>query len=223
MSGFLGLGLGAMTLRLRGIFFAIATMAVSIIVETVVNNWDYMGGSRGTVVPSSHEVTRLGNYLRLVVFATSVLAVVAVAAARYIQNSWIGHGLRAVRDDEQAAESMGVPTLHLKLLAASISGALMGAVGSMVPPLMNFLEPSTLFSLNYAMLPVAIALVGGTSHWIGPIVGALVLGTFLRVILVTVSSDMNVLIVGAVLVLVVVAAPQGIVGSALSWYRRERA
>ena len=212
VSGGLGFGLGAMTMRLRGIFFAIATMAVSIILETVINNWDYMGGSRGIIVMPPQESTWLGNHLRLLMFVMAVLAVAAVASARHIQTSRIGRGLHAIRDDEVAAESLGVPTLRLKLIAASISGAFMGALGAMVPLFMNFIEPASLFSLNYAMLPVAIALVGGTSHWMGPIVGALLLGSVQRVVTVTVSSDVNALIIGVLLVLVVVAAPQRIVG-----------
>jgi branched-chain amino acid transport system permease protein len=132
--------------------------------------------------------------------------------ARYVETSWIGRGLQAIRDSEEAAESVGVPTLKLKLFAATVSGALMGVAGAPFPLYMSFIEPTSAFSLNYAVSALAMPIIGGTASWIGPVVGALLLGSVQQVVTVTVSSELNVLVVGLLLVIFVVVAPQGILG-----------
>ena len=107
---------------------------------------------------------------------------------------------------------MGVPTLRLKLIATVISGALMGAAGAPFPMYMSFIEPVSAFSLNYSVSALAMPIIGGTSSWLGPVIGAVLLGTVQQVVTVTISSELNVLIVGVLLVFFVVAAPQGILG-----------
>jgi branched-chain amino acid transport system permease protein len=136
------------------------------------------------------------------------LAGVAVLIARYIETSWLGRGLRAIRDNEEAAECAGVPTLRLKLMACAVSGALMSAAGAPLAMYQSFVEPVSSFSLNYSVSALAMPLIGGTSHWIGP----LLLGIVQQVVTVTISSELNVLVVGVLLVVFVVAAPDGIVG-----------
>jgi branched-chain amino acid transport system permease protein len=140
--------------------------------------------------------------------------VIAVAAARYIESSWIGLGLRAIRDNEEAAESSGVPTLKLKLLACAVSGALMSAAGALFPMYLSYVEPQTAFSLNFSASALAMAIIGGTSGWLGPVIGALLIGTTQQIVTVTISSELNVLVVGVLLVVFVVLAPQGILGLA---------
>lgn len=212
MAGLLGLGVGLLTLRLRGIFFSIATIAITIILETVVLNWAYVGGAKGLPILRPTEVPLFDNYTQWLFFVMAVIAVVAVAIARYIQSSWIGRGLRAIRDNEGAAECSGVPTLKLKLFAATVSGALMGAAGAPYALLGSFIEPTSAFSLNHAVNALAMPIIGGTAHWVGPVIGAVLLGTVQQVVTVTISSEMNVLVVGVLLVVFVVAAPEGILG-----------
>ena len=211
-AGLLGFGVGLLTLRLRGIFFSIATIAITIILETVVANWDYVGGARGLPILRPTSTPFFENYTQWLFFVMTIIVVVAVAAARYIQTSWIGRGLRAIRDNEVAAECSGVPTLKLKLFAATLSGALMGAAGAPFAQYLSFIEPTSVFSLNYAVNALAMPIIGGTAHWIGPILGAILLGTVQQVVTVTISSEINVLVVGVMLVVFVVAAPEGILG-----------
>jgi branched-chain amino acid transport system permease protein len=135
-----------------------------------------------------------------------------VSFARYIESSWIGRGLRALRDTEEAAECSGVPTLRLKLLACTVSGALMGMAGAPLPMYLSFLEPASSFSLNYSVVALAGAIIGGTSNWIGPVLGAILLASVQQIVTVTISSEMNVLVVGVMLVVFVVGAPDGIIG-----------
>jgi branched-chain amino acid transport system permease protein len=212
MAGLLGLGVGMLTLRLRGIFFSIATIAITIILETVVLNWTYVGGAKGLPILRPAETPFFDNYTQWLFFVMTVIAVIAVAVARYVQSSWFGRGLRAIRDNEEAAECSGVPTLRLKLYAATISGALMGAAGAPYALLASFIEPTSAFSLNHAVNALAMPIIGGTAHWIGPVIGALLLGGVQQVVTVTISSEINVLVVGVMLVVFVVVAPEGILG-----------
>jgi branched-chain amino acid transport system permease protein len=135
-----------------------------------------------------------------------------VALARTIERSRLGLGFNAIRDDEQAAEAAGVPTLRMKLVAATLSGALMGMAGAPLPYYVTYLDPSSSFSLAYAVNSVAMPLIGGMTSWIGPVIGAILLGTIQEIATVTISSELNLLIVGLLLILFIVAAPNGIVG-----------
>ena len=211
-SALLGAFVGLLTLRLRGIYFAIATLAITVVVETAVLNWDYVGGARGITVIRPHEDAVFGTYNRMLVVLMAAMAVAAVAAARWVERSAFGRGLAAIRDGEDAAEACGVPTLRLKVAAATLSGALMGAAGAPLPLYMNFIDPHSAFGMNYAVSALAMPMIGGTSHWIGPVIGAVLLGGAQQAVTVTISSEINVLVTGLLLVGFVVAAPKGILG-----------
>jgi branched-chain amino acid transport system permease protein len=213
VAALLGLGIGYLTLRLRGTFFSIATLALSVVLQTVIINWEYVGGSRGISVlrPSGPP---FGNYVVFLFTVMVALAVVAVVTARFIERSWIGRGLAALRDNEEAAECMGVPTLRLKLFATTVSGFLLGVAGAPFPYYVTFVEPNSAFALDYAVNALAMPMIGGTTSWIGPVIGAVLLGTAQQLATVTISSELNLLIVGVVLVAFVVVAPEGILGLA---------
>src|SRR5471032_658594 len=219
----LGFGVGLLTLRLRGIFFSIATVAVAIILETVVNNWRFVGGATGVQILRPPVMEPFDSYTKMIFVVAALLAIIAVAIARAIQTSWIGRGLRAIRDDEEAAECAGVPTLKLKLLACAVSGALASAIGAPLAMYQSFVEPASAFNLNYSVSALAMSIIGGTSHWIGPVTGAFLLGTVQQVVTVTVTSELNVMVVGVLLVVFVVAAPEGIVGLVTKLLRKKAA
>ena len=219
VSGLLGFGVGLLTLRLRGIFFAIATVAVIFICETLMVNWRYVGGATGLQLLRPETLAPFDSYIRMLFVVMALLAVAAVSMARYIQTSWIGRGLRAIRDSEEAAESSGVPTLRLKLFACTVSGLLMGAAGAPMPMYLSFIEPASTFNLSYSVSALAMPMIGGTAHWIGPVIGALLLGSVQQIVTVTISNEINVLVVGVLLVLFVVLAPDGVLGLFKRWTR----
>jgi branched-chain amino acid transport system permease protein len=208
----LGFGVGIMTLRLRGIFFAIATVAILFICETLMVNWRYVGGATGLQLLRPDVMAPFATYTRMLFVVMALLALIAISIARYVQVSWIGRGLRAIRDSEEAAECSGVPTLKLKLFACTISGALMGAAGAPMPMYLSFIEPASSFSLNWGVSALAMPMIGGTAHWFGPVIGALLLGSIQQIVTVTISNEINVLVVGVLLVLFVVLAPDGVLG-----------
>jgi branched-chain amino acid transport system permease protein len=211
VSALLGLGIGYLTLRLRGVFFSIATLALSIVLQTVIINWEFVGGSRGLSVIRPGGAP-FGNYVTFLFTVMTGLAVSSVLVARFIQRSWIGRGLAALRDNEEAAECMGVPTLRLKLFATTVSGFLLGVAGAPFPYYVTFVEPNSAFSLDYAVNALAMPMIGGTTSWVGPVIGAVLLGSAQQVATVTISSELNLFIVGVVLVAFVVAAPEGLLG-----------
>ena len=215
VSGAVGFGMGYLTLRLRGAFFAIATLALAVVLQTLIVNWQYVGGSRGAYVirPANIDVLGLAvPYIQYLFLLMLLLTVVAIATARMIERSRLGFGFATIRDDELAAEAAGVPTLRLKLIATTISGALMGMAGAPFPYYLGYIEPASAFGLAYAVNSIAMPMIGGTGSWIGPLVGALLLGTIQQVTTVTISSAVNLLIVGVLLVAFVIIAPNGIVG-----------
>jgi branched-chain amino acid transport system permease protein len=208
----LGLAVGVLTLRMQGIYFSIATIALTIIIETCVMNWRYVGGAAGIQIQRPPVLPLFESYVQMLFVVQALLVVLAVSIARYIQGSWIGRGLQAIKDDELAAECTGVPTLRLKLLACVVSGALMCAAGAPAAMYLQYADPSSAFNLNYSVSVLAMSLIGGTAHWIGPVLGAILLGTTQQFLAVTISSEVNVLVLGVMLVLFVVAAPEGLIG-----------
>jgi branched-chain amino acid transport system permease protein len=216
VAGLVGLGTGYLTLRLRGVFFAIATLALAVVLQTLIVNWDFVGGSRGAYVirPATDPVFGM-NYIEYLFLVMLVLVVVALTTARAIERSRLGYGFATIRDDELAAEASGVPTLRLKLVATTLSGAFMGMAGAPFPYYIGFLEPSSAFGLAYAVNAIAMPMIGGTTSWVGPLIGAVLLGTLQQLATVTISSAISLLIVGLLLVFFVIIAPNGIIG----WFR----
>lgn len=230
LAGFLGLSIGYFTLRLKGVYFAIATLALAIVLETFVNNWDFVGGAAGTSILPPRKPELLGvlivdrkgggvfsNNKEFLFFLMAALAIGSVWIARTIEKGKLGRGLNSIKDNEEAAECMGVPTLRLKLIATTISGGLMGMAGAVFPSYLTFIDPPTAFNLEFAVNSLAMPMIGGTFTWIGPVVGALLLGTVQQVAIVTISSELNLLILGVMLVVFVTTAPNGIVG----WFMKK--
>ena len=221
VSGLVGLGTGYLTLRLRGVFFSIATLALAVVVQTVITNWEFVGGSSGAYVIRPANGPWGGSYVEYLFYVMLILACAAVALARGIEHSAIGYGLAAIRDDEGAAEISGVPTLKLKVLATVLSGTLMGMAGAPLPFSVAYLDPPSAFNLSYAVNTIAMPLVGGTRTWIGPVIGAILLDGVQETAMVTISSASNLLLVGLLMVAFITLAPNGIVGLVQSARRRK--
>ncbi len=220
VAGLVGLGMGYLTLRLRGVFFAIGTLALAVVLQTFIVNWSFVGGSRGAYVIPPNDIPVFGPYIQYLFMLMLILVIVALTTARLIERSRLGLGFATIRDDELAAEASGVPTLKLKLIATVVSGALMGMAGAPFPFYIGYVEPGSAFDLSYAVNSIAMPMIGGTTSWVGPLVGAVLLGTLQQVATVTISSAGNLLIVGLLLIGFVIVAPNGIVGLWQTWVMR---
>jgi branched-chain amino acid transport system permease protein len=221
VSGVVGFGMGYLTLRLRGAFFAIATLALAVVLQTLIVNWDFVGGSRGAYILRPEEVPLIGSYIKYLFLVMLLLAVTSLVIARLIERSRLGYGFATIRDDELAAEASGVPTLKLKLIATTISGALMGMAGAPFPYYIGYLQPSSTFGLDYAVNSIAMPLIGGTTSWVGPLIGTILLGSLQQIATVTISSAVNLLLVGVILVAFVIVAPNGIIGLVHHYWQRK--
>ena len=213
LAGLVGVGTGYLTLRLRGVFFSIATLALAVVVQTLITNWDFVGGARGAYVLRPRNAPLIGGeYMQYLFLIMLVMCVISLTVARLIERSSLGYGFAAIRDDEAAAEASGVPTLRLKLIATGLSGGFMGLAGSPLPYYVTYLDPASGFNLNYAVNAIAMPLIGGTGSWLGPVLGAVLVGGLQEWLRVTISSEWSLLLAGVLLVAFVIAAPQGIVG-----------
>jgi len=169
----------------------------------------------------------VGSYMQYLFLLMLSLAVAAIATARAIEHSELGYGFATIRDDEAAAEASGVPTLRLKLIATTLTGMFMGMAGAPYPYYVTYLDPASGFNLAFAVNSIAMPLIGGTTTWAGPLIGALLLGSVQQIA--TVSTvlgthpEVNLLIVGLLLIAFVVAAPNGIVGFFQARLRQSRA
>jgi branched-chain amino acid transport system permease protein len=215
----LGVATGYLTLRIQGIYFAIATVALVVVLETLVHNTDYLGGAAGLPLLLPPPPAWFGGQPQFVFFVMLVLAVGAVIVARWIEVSWVGRGLRAIRASEPAAECSGVPTLKLKLLACAISGAIMAMAGAPYATYSSYVDPVSAFSLTIGLNALAMPLIGGTKTWLGPVIGAVLLASVQQITTVTISSEFNILAVGVVLIAFVVLAPEGLLGLRWPWRR----
>jgi branched-chain amino acid transport system permease protein len=207
--------MGYLTLRLRGVFFSIATLAMAVVFQTLITNWDFVGGSRGAYIIRPDHIAISGfelPYIQYLFLIMLLLTVVALSIARAIERSRLGFAFASIRDDELAAEAAGVPTLRIKLIATTLSGALMGMAGAPFPYYIGYVEPAAAFGLAYAVNAIAMPMIGGTTSWSGPLIGAVLLGSLQQIVTVTISSAANLLIVGVLLVMFVIIAPKGIVG-----------
>jgi branched-chain amino acid transport system permease protein len=212
VASLVGLVTAYLTLRLRGVFFAIATLALAIVLQTLVMNWDFVGGPLGYYSVRPDSIVGFPSYVNYLFVVMLGLALIAVLVARAIELSFIGQGLAAIRDNELAAECCGVPTLRLKVFATMVSGGLMGMAGAPFPYYITYLDPSSAFSLAYGINSIAMPLIGGMTHWIGPVIGAILLAVIQQVATVTISSELNLMIVGVLLISFITLAPNGIVG-----------
>lgn len=208
----LGVAAGYLTLRVQGVYFAIATVALVVVLETTVYNIEYLGGAAGLALLAPPPPAWFRGQPQYVFFVMLALAAGAVVIARWIEVSWLGRSLRAIRASEPAAECSGVPTLKLKLAACALSGGIMSLAGAPYPTYSSYVDPVSVFGLTIGLNALAMPLIGGTQSWLGPVIGAVLLASVQQITTVTISSEFNILAVGVVLIAFVALAPDGLLG-----------
>ena len=166
------------TMRLRGHYFALATLAFGEVLRAIANTWaSVTGGPVGLSIPFSEGLAQMQFKSSIPYYYLMLGAAVAVSVVfALISRSRLGYRLRAVKADPQAAEVIGVDTARTRILAAAISAALMGACGTLYAQFIYFFDPDTVFSLVGISVRVAlICIVGGVGTVAGPLVGALLI------------------------------------------------
>jgi branched-chain amino acid transport system permease protein len=199
--------------RLRGAYFALATLGVILLFHRLAFNLeDLTQGTAGISLPPKDSLVQsyyLGYVLMLVVLATSL----GIARSRF------GLALRTIREDEPVAETFGVNCYYYKAVALTISGIFPTLMGCLFAWWQKYIHPDSVFGLEIALFPIAMAMLGGTGAIFGPLVGALFLTGVEDLIWANVKVEYGKLTAyGLVLVLVAIAMPQGMIRT--RWFRR---
>lgn len=215
-----GLVIGFLSNRLRGPYFVLATIALSQVLLIVASRWrGFTAGSEGIPVPFRPGLWTLGFASKLpwlyLVLGTAVLLYLA---QRYLEVSRLGVRLAAVREDEDAARSLGVPSRRLKVAAIAASAALTSACGTLWAQYVGFVDPFYVFSVDLSVRFALGTIIGGLATALGPFVGAALittLETYLRATFGGIGAGLvgiYLVIYGALLIVVVRLAPEGLAG-----------
>jgi branched-chain amino acid transport system permease protein len=212
------LAVGLPTFRLKGPYFAIATIGLSEAVRVVMTNLPATGGASG------YRVMERGPFHQLQHFYSALgLAAGAVAVSILVRRSRLGLALAAIRDDEDAAADLGVNPLRAKLAAHAIAAALTGAAGGVHARYAAYVNPQGEFAFAISVAILLMPIIGGVGTIWGPIVGAGVYG-LVHDEIVAAFPQLHLLIYGSLLVLIVLFEPEGIVGllgrASRAWARR---
>ena len=194
--------LGLPVLRLRGHYFAIATLALAQVMAAVVSNLDIAGRNIGLVLP----LTRNDALFYELALGLLVLATLCVA---WIAHSRFGYGLIAIREDEDAASAIGANATLLKVAAFALAGVLTALAGGIHAYWITFIDPASSFDLSLNVRMIIMAVFGGAGSVFGPIVGAFLLSAISEVLSSEVSSIAS-LFFGVVIVVAVVLMPRGL-------------
>jgi branched-chain amino acid transport system permease protein len=200
------LAIGLPTFRLKGPYFAIATIGVSEAVRVVMTNLSATGGASGYRVMEKGPFHQLQHF-----YSALALAAGAVAISVLVRRSRLGLALVAVREDEEAAADLGVNPLRAKLLAHAIAAALTGAAGGVHARYAAYVNPQGEFAFAISIAILLMPIIGGVGTIWGPVVGAGIYGLVHEEIIAA-FPELHLLIYGSLLILIVLFEPAGIVG-----------
>jgi branched-chain amino acid transport system permease protein len=194
--------LGIPILRLRGHYFAIATLGIALATQEIISNADWLGGGSGFTVRPIDAYSSY-YYAMWLVCAASMLATFLIARSK------LGYALVAIRENEEAATALGVDPTRYKVVAWAISAAMAAAAGAVFAGANGFIDPPTAFGLDDNVFPVVMTILGGAGTVAGPLIGALIL-TAINESLWSHFPQIHTLFFGAAIVVIMVFLPRGI-------------
>jgi branched-chain amino acid transport system permease protein len=216
----LALAIGYPCFRLSGHYFAIATIAIGEIAGIAVTNWDFAGGAVGLFLPMGMEGvasfqfhrSKLGYYyvLAAMLFGTLLLSA-------WLRRGRAGYYWRAIREDQAAARSVGVPALRFKQIAIALSAALTACAGTFYAQYVLFIDPGSVLPLSLSIQICLVAVLGGVGTVMGPLLGALVLiplSEATRVLLGGGGRSLDLVVYGLLIMLISAFEPAGLLGIA---------
>ena len=207
--------LGIPILRLRGHYFAIATLGINRATEQIALDWgSFTGGGKGITLPLPKM--EIQQFYAMIYFIMFGLLLLTVLANFMISRSRLGYALRAIRDNEDAAEASGIFPARCKITAWAISAFLTGLTGGVFAYWFSFIEPATVFDIMIAVKAFVMMMLGGAGTVLGPVLGAFLIelisetvwGKFLT---------LHMMILGVIMVAVVILIPKGM----LDMFRRK--
>jgi branched-chain amino acid transport system permease protein len=199
--------------RLRGAYFAVASFGLITLLELLAHNLGSVtGGAVGLSLPP-------GDHLLAAYYLSLAIAAASIALVAWVERSRLGLALMSLREDEEAAAVFGVHAYRFKALALILSALPPGLIGGIYAWQLTYINPSTVFGLEIALVPIVMALLGGVGHVWGPVLGALFI-TLVEELLWTKMPYLHLTTYGVVLILVGLYFPGGLIG--LRWCRSLR-
>ncbi len=209
MAGVLAWLIGSAVLQLRGMYFAIVTLALAEIFRVIVRNLpDLTGGPEGTVLPQAIFAGNSTYTYWLVLTA----AAVSVAVSEVFRHTRVHFALTSIRNDEIVAKSSGIDVFRYLVFLFAVTSAIQGIVGGAYAHIYGFVSPEGSFSVDFTLLPIAMALLGGMHSTWGPVVGAVLLGAVSEFLKLQIPYG-HLLVYGLIIVITILFFPQGIVGT----------
>jgi branched-chain amino acid transport system permease protein len=210
--------IGYPCLRLKGPYFAVVTLCFAFVMDLAVKNWAFLGGSEGIhlkLVPLDIQVSRSIFYEIYL-----ALALATVLTVRWVQHSKFGLGLTSIREDEEVAQTLCIRTADVKVRAFVLSAFFPGVAGGIYAYYISYIHPDIVFDISISILIVLMALFGGGSSWLGPLVGAAFLAMINEVLSMFIKPEIARIIYGAMFMAVIIFMPDGVVTYFRKWAHR---
>lgn len=212
-AGLFGLMLGIVVFRLRrlgGEIFALTTLAVAFVLAALARLFPFIDGGRGIFMTGTPLPEFLGDFRSSMYYMTLTVALLTVLTAYLIYESRIGWGLFAIRDDESVAHGLGVPTFRFKMAALGTNAFFSGLMGGVWSLQIGFITVEDVFNIRVPLFVILMAVLGGLKHWMGPVVGAVIIYTLTDRLNSAGLEDVNQVIIGALLIVLVLAVREGV-------------
>ena len=209
ISFILALLVGTITLRLRGVYFAIFTFGLVVLIKELLLFYEVnITGTRGRFVVLENNTTIY--YVMLGIF------VILMLTAYFIRRSKFGLALQSIGENEEAAAHTGINVTLVKVITFAISAIFMGATGAIMATRWTYIDPYVAFNPLFSFLPVLMAIFGGMGQLYGPVIGA-ALFAYLEELLLTKFPYYYMLTFGIILIIVILYLPNGLVGLIQKW------
>lgn len=208
-----GLILGLIVFRLRslgGEIFALTTLAVAFVLASVGRIFPEIDGGRGVFMTGMPLPEFLGDFRPAMYRMTLVIMMLTLLTAYLIYESRLGWGLFAIRDDEQVARGLGVPVFRYKMAALAANAFFGGLMGGVWALQIGFVTVEDVFNIRVPLFVILMSVLGGTRHWMGPVVGAVIIFTITDRFNSAGFEDFNQLLIGGLLIVLVLAVREGI-------------
>lgn len=213
LAGVTGLLLGLVVFRVRrltGEIFALTTLAIAFVLASVARLSPSIDGGTGIFMTGTPLPEFLGDFTTAAYRLTLAIALLTVLAAYLIYDSRIGWGLFSIRDDEPVAEGLGVPTFRYKMVALGTNALFAGLMGGVWALQLGFVTVDDVFNIRVPLFVILMSVLGGMGHWMGPVVGAVIITTLTDRLNSAGLADVNQIIIGGMLVVLALAVREGV-------------
>lgn len=208
-----GLLLGVVVFRVRrltGEIFALTTLAVAFVLASFARITPAIDGGTGTFMTGTPLPSFLGDFTTAMYRMTLVIMLLTVLAAYLIYDSRLGWGLFSIRDDEAVAGGLGVPTFRYKMVALGVNAFFAGLMGGVWSLQIGFVTIEDIFNIRVPLFVILMSVLGGLGHWMGPVVGAVIIYTLSDRLNSAGLTDVNQIIIGTLLVVLALAVKEGV-------------